>query len=66
MKVWELLEKSLIAPNEFDRTGSPMKLPNQYVNTNWGKKTKVSAQTVTVKSSGKGGQIYGRRTIIQK
>lgn len=66
MKVSELLERSLIAPNDFDRRGKAMKLPNQYKNTNWGKRTKVSAQTITVKSSGRDGKIYGRRTIIQK
>lgn len=65
MKVWELLgEKQLIAPNDFDRKGTPMKLPNQYKNTNWGKRMKVTAQTVTVK--GKDGTVYGRRTIMQK
>lgn len=67
MKVSELLgEKSLIAPNDFDKAGSPMKLRNMFVNTNYGKPTKATAQTVTVKSSGKGHQIYGRRTIMQK
>lgn len=57
-------EKELIAPNDFDRKGKAMKIPNAYKNTNWGKRTKVSAQTVTVR--GEGGKIYGRRTIIQK
>lgn len=67
MKVWELIsEKSLIAPNDFDRKGTAMKLPNAYKNINYGKKMKVSAQTVTVKGTGKGGHIYGRRTIMQK
>jgi hypothetical protein len=67
MKVSELLgEKSLIAPSAFDRTGSAMKLPNMYKNTNYGKPQKATAQTVTVKSSGKGHQVYGRRTIMQK
>lgn len=64
MKVWELFEKELIAPNDFDRKGSPMKIPNMYKNTNWGKRMGVSPQTVTVK--GKDGTVYGRRTIIQK
>ena len=69
MKVSEVIsicEKQLIAPSAFDRTGSPMKLPNMYKNINYGKPAKATAQTVTVKSSGKGGQIYGRRTIMQK
>ena len=69
MKVSELIlvaEKQLIAPNNFDRRGKAMKIPNAYNNVNYGKKMKVSAQTITVKSSGKGGNIYGRRTIMQK
>jgi hypothetical protein len=66
MKVWELFEKSLIAPNDFDRSGSPLKLGNMYVNKNYGKNAKCTPQTITVKSSGKDGKVYGRRTIYQK
>lgn len=67
MKVSELLgEKSLIAPNDFDRKGSPLKLRNMYNNVNYGRPQKATAQTVTVRSSGKGHQIYGRRTLMQK
>lgn len=58
--------KELIAPNDFDRRGKPMKLPNQYVNTDYGKPMKVTAQTVIIKSSGKDKKIYGRRTLMQK
>lgn len=61
MKVSEL-----IAPSSFDKTGSPLKLRNMYTNTNYGKPAKATAQTVTVKSSGKDGKIYGRRTFMQK
>lgn len=64
MKVAELFEKQLIAPNDFDKKGRAMKLPSMYKNTNWGKRMAVSPQTVTVK--GKDGTVYGRRTIIQK
>lgn len=67
MKVSELLgEKSLIAPNDFDKLGSPLKLRNMYDNENYGKPQKATAQTVTVRSSGKDGKVYGRRTIMQK
>lgn len=70
MKVCEILNikegQSLIAQNEFDRRGKPMKLPNVYKNRNWGAVTKVSPKTVTVKSSGKDGKIYCRRTIMSK
>ncbi len=67
MKVWELIsEKSLIAPSDFDRRGSPLKLRSMWKNINYGKPMKVSAQTVTVKSTAKGGHIYGRRTLMQK
>lgn len=61
MKVSEL-----IAPSDFDKKGSPLKLRNMYANVNYGKPAKATAQTVTVKSSGKDGKIYGRRTLIQK
>ena len=70
MKVHEVLNikesKSLIAPSEFDKRGTPMKLPNMYDNKNWGKVTKVSPKTVTLKSTGKDGKIYCRRTIWSK
>jgi hypothetical protein len=68
MKVKELLfvEKQLIAPNDYDRQGTPMKLPNMYKNINYGRKHKVTPQTVTIKSSGKDHKIYGRKTIVQK
>lgn len=58
--------KSLIAPSELDKRGTKMKLPNIYNNKNWGNVTKVSNKTVTVKSSGKDGKIYCRRTIASK
>ena len=57
---------NLISPSAFDRTGSPMKLPSMYKNTNYGKQTRIKPMTVTVKSSGKDGKIYGRRTIMSK
>lgn len=70
MKVQEILNikegKSLIAPSELDKRGTPMKLPNMYNNKNWGNVMKVNNKTVTVKSSGKGGKIYCRRTIASK
>jgi hypothetical protein len=67
MKISELLgETSLIAPNDFDKSGSPLRLRNMYDNKDYGKRQKATAQTVTVKSSGKDGKIYGRRTLMQK
>ncbi len=72
MKVAELIfvERQLIAPSEFDRRGTAMKLPNMYKNVNYGDKShmKTSAQTVTVRSTKKGqsNKIYGRRTLYQK
>lgn len=64
MKVCEVV--NLINPSEFDKKGSPLKLRSMYKNTNYGKPTKATAQTVTIKSSGKDGKVYGRRTIYQK
>lgn len=68
MKVSELffVEKQLIAPNDYDRRGTPMKLPNMFNNIDYGKKQKVTPQTVTIKSSGKDHKVYGRKTIAQK
>lgn len=70
MKVHEILNitegKSLIAPTEFDKRGTPMKLPNAYKNKDWGAVKKVSPKTVMIKSTGKDGQIYCRRTIWSK
>lgn len=70
MKVYEVLNikegKSLIAPSEFDKRGTTMKLPNMYNNKNWGNVKKVDPKTVTVKSSGKDAKIYARRTIVSK
>jgi hypothetical protein len=70
MKVHEVLNikegKSLIAPSEFDKRGTPMKLPNMYNNKDWGNVKKTSPKTVTVQSSGKDKKIYARRTIVSK
>lgn len=60
MKLFEI-----IAPNEFDKKGTAMKLPNFFTTKNPGAVTKVSPKTVTIKSSGTG-KVYGRRTIISK
>ena len=56
----------LIAPSDFDRKGTPLNLRSMWKNTNYGKPAKATAQTVTVKSTGKDGKIYGRRTLYQK
>jgi len=57
---------NLISPTAFDRTGSPMKLPSMYKNTDYGKRTKITPKTITVRSTGKDRKIYGRRTIMSK
>jgi hypothetical protein len=64
VKVFEVI--NLIGPNEFDRRGSKMKLPSMYKNKDYGSVSKVTPQTILVKSSGKDGKVYGRRTIMQK
>lgn len=60
MKLFEI-----IAASEFDKKGTPMKLPNMYTCKDIGKKMSVSAKTITIRSSGTG-KVYGRRTIISK
>lgn len=60
-----MLVEELIAPNEFDRKGTEMKYPNMYANPGIGRKTKVSAKTVSIRDS-KTGKVYGRRTIYSK
>jgi hypothetical protein len=57
---------NLIAKSDFDKKGSPLKLGNMYVNKNYGKASKCTPQTITVKSSGKDGKVYGHRTLYQK
>lgn len=59
--------KQYIEPNEFDRTGRPMKYHNTMdkKRRGVGAKTKVRPETVVVKDS-KTGKVYGRRTLIQK
>lgn len=57
--------KELIKPSAFDKKGSPLILGYFYNNKNYGKKSKVRPETVTVKDT-KTGKIYGRRTIYQK
>lgn len=64
MKLFEIA-KEYIKPNSLDRKGVPIKLPNSYVNKNYGKKAKVRPETVTYRDT-KTGTIYGRRTIHQK
>lgn len=70
MKVREILNiregKVLLAKSEFDKRGTPMKLPSMYDNKDWGSVKKVSPKTVTVKSSGKDGKVYTHRTIWSK
>lgn len=51
--------------NEFAKKASPMKIPNEYDDVDYGKKTKVTAQTVDVVDS-KNGKLYGSKTIISK
>ena len=57
---------NLISKSAFDRSGSPMKIPSMYKNTNYGKPSKVRPMTITVKSTGKDGKVYGHRTIMSK
>jgi hypothetical protein len=58
--------KELIAPSDFDKKGSPLKLGDIFANKNYGEDAKCTPQTVTIRSTGKDGKIYGRRTIYQK
>lgn len=50
--------------NDASKSAPEMKIPNQYVNTDWGKKTKLVTRKVT--SRGADGQIYGSKTIVTK
>lgn len=58
-------EANLIAPNQSDKKAAVMGLPNQYVNKDWGTRDHPRREKVIVKDT-KTGQVYGRRTIIQK
>ena len=63
MRLEEVAE--LIKPNEFDKKAKEMKLPNVYKEKDVGSKTKVTAQTAVMKSTGTG-KVYRRSTIYQK
>lgn len=52
----------LVKPNEFDKKGTEMKIPNVYKKHEHGQ---VTPQTVIVKNSATG-KVYGRRTVYQK
>lgn len=68
MKLSELFEgKSLIKPNQFDRTAREMKYHNTMDKAfrNMGARKKVRAEKVVIRDTHTG-KIYGRRTIMQK
>ena len=52
--------------NSFSKSSSEMKIPNQYDNVDWGKRTKIVKRKVTSKSSGKDGTIFGSKAILTK
>lgn len=56
---------NLIQPSDFDKGASVMVYPNVYKTKPTGKKRKARKQTAVIKSSGKDGKIYGRKTIHQ-
>lgn len=58
-------EKYLYKPNVADRQAKEMGLPDQYKNTDWGKKKKTRREKVTVRDT-KTGKVYGQRTMVQK
>lgn len=57
---------NLIEPSENDSGARTMVYPNVYKKKKIGAKTAISKQTVVIKSSGKDGKVYGRKTIHQK
>lgn len=65
MKLEELFETSLIAPNRSDRKAVEMGLPNAYRDKGAGGRKKARREKITVKDT-KTGTVYGRRTIFQK
>ena len=52
--------------NEVSRGSPEMKIPSQYVNTDWGKKTKLVNRKVSHKAHGPGGKLYGSKAIMTK
>jgi hypothetical protein len=52
--------------NEVSRGSPEMKIPSQYVNTDWGKKTKLVNRKVSHKAQGPGGKVYGSKAIMTK
>lgn len=52
--------------NELSLRSSEMKIPSQYDNVDWGKKTKLVNRKVTYKARGDGGTVYGSKAIMTK
>lgn len=52
--------------NEVSKGSSEMKIPSQYDNVDWGKKTKLVNRKVTHKERGPGGKVYGSKAIMTK
>lgn len=52
--------------NEVSTGSSEMKIPSQYDNVDWGKKTKLVNRKVTHKARGPGGKVYGSKAIMTK
>jgi hypothetical protein len=52
--------------NSFDRTAKPINIPNQFKNTDYGKKSKIVARKVQLKATDGSGKNYGTKTIMTK
>ena len=65
-KVFKMKVAELLPPSSSDKGAVDMSYPNVYreKNRNYGARSKVRKEKVTVRDS-KTGKIYGRRTIIQ-
>ena len=66
MKLHEICEEQLIKQSGTESAAGEIKLPNVYQPHDYGSNTPVKRKKVVMKSTGKDGKVYGRRTIWQR
>lgn len=52
--------------NEYSKSVEELKIPNQYDNVDWGKRTKLVVRKVSTKERGGKGKFYGAKAIVTK
>ena len=67
MKLAELFEtEKLIQQSSVEQDAGEIKIPSVYEPHDYGSNTPIKRKKVVMRSTGKDGKIYGRRTIWQR